>query len=317
MIRRLLLPAFLCFSLASSLPAQNAAASQETAGQANQPAVTAHGVEGNWRVNGAQTVQNSIAKLPRVDVRHPDFAAPAGCANAADPTGKSDSACAIQAAVAFAISSGITNGGYPSLYIPSGTYRIGSAIRIPCELNVYGDGKIATVIEPVNNAANGITVFNDKSMRIPAEADCNGSLENLTINSPNGHNYTADLLALSGAVGYNLNHVRLSGGGGRGLNISLTSERISSYDLEIDLVRWPMIGPGNEGHFYKTNIGAPGQSGDNYCYGANCVNGVYPSFSWSGVMTLRSASADGKTATFTVFPATNTPLPSLPATGST
>jgi hypothetical protein len=301
-----------CFFIVSSLGAQNAPPAQNGAQpdrQAVAPeALTPHRVEGNMRVTGSQTVDNSISKLPRVDVRHPDFGTQAGCPNAADPTGRNDSACAMQAAVKFAVSAGIANGGYPALYIPSGTYKISSTIRIPCELNVYGDGKIATVIEPVNNRANGITIYSDPSVKLPAEADCSGSLEDLTIDSPNGHNYTADLLSLSGIPGYNLNHVRLANGGGRGLNMA--GERISSYDLEVDSVRWPIVSTGNEVHFFKTNIAAPGEAEDNYCYGANCVNGVYPSPDWSGTMTLRSASGDGRMASFVVSCTPETKCPS-------
>src|SRR5580658_2373428 len=121
-MNRHLLPSLcVCFFMVSFLGAQNAPAVQNGAQSdlqvAAPDAVTPHRVEGNMRVTGSQTVENSISKLPRVDVRHPDFGSTAGCASAADPTGNNDSACAIQAAVKFAISAGIANGGYPSVYI--------------------------------------------------------------------------------------------------------------------------------------------------------------------------------------------------------
>lgn len=255
-------------------------------------------------LSGTLNTPNSVSKLPRVDVRHPDFGA--GCANAADPTGANDSTCAIKAAIAYAQASPQQPGGaVPAVYFPHGIYKVSADIRVACWINTYGDGPAATIIEETNNA-EGFTVDGTITDPVPNNWDCNGSLSGIAFDAPNGHQYTATQLELLNAVGYKMRNIRVFGGGGRGIALVGSTERVKAQNLEIDTVRWPLLWQGNENHLWGLNIANPGASGDNnawgqnYCFGtANCVGGFYPWPNWLGG-TLESASANGTTATFYV-----------------
>jgi hypothetical protein len=246
-------------------------------------------------LSGTLNVPDIKHKLPRVDVTHPDFGA--GCANAADPSGVNDSTCAIQAAIAWAVANpqGST---YATVYFPSGTYKISAPIRATCFLNLMGDGPDATVIEPTNDSANAFTITEGSHVQ-PNLWTCNGSLENMTISGP-GHLYTATLVELDGISGYTLRRIRGSNGGGRGLSLANGTERFTAINTEWDTVRWPVIAAGNELKFLDTLIASGGQTADNYCFGRNCVNGVFPGNQWNVAQQLLSASGDGTTATYVV-----------------
>jgi hypothetical protein len=245
---------------------------------------------GGGTMSGTLNTPNAISKLPRVDVRHPDFGA--GCPNAADPTGQQDSTCAIQAAVAFAQATSV-NGQYPTVYFAEGTYKISSALRLPCAIHYVGDGPSATTIRQTNNAANAITVVNVNSLLDGFL--CAGSLENLLVTTAGIHLHTANLVELDSVSGFKLNRIRLYNSGGRGVQLNGSTERIESNDLQIDSVRWPLIltTNTNEDHFFKTNIDSPGGTTDGYCWGNNCPNGVFPSYSWAVAQKLVSANGNG------------------------
>jgi hypothetical protein len=249
-------------------------------------------------MSGTLNAPNTIAKLPRVDVRHPDFAV--GCPNAADPTGQQDSTCAIQAAVAFALSS-TANRQFPPVYFAEGTYKISSALRLPCQLHYAGDGPGATTIRQTNNAANVVTVFSN-GVGLLDSFLCAGSLENMQLTTTGSHLHSANLLEVDSASGFKLNRLRLFNSGGRGLQLNGSSERIESNDLQIDDIRWPLIltADTNEDHFFKTNVDSPGQTNDNFCWGNNCPNGVFPGSNWTVAQKLISASANGSLATFVI-----------------
>ena len=241
-------------------------------------------------MSGMLNTPNTANKLPRVDVRHPDFGA--GCANAADPTGQQDSTCPIQAAITFALAA-LANGQYPTVYFPEGTYNISSALRLPCAIHYVGDGPSASTIRQTNNTVNALTVVSGGNLLDPFL--CAGSLENLQVTAAGSHRHTADLVELDSVPGFKLNRIRLYNSGGRGLQFNGSSERIESNDLQIDTVRWPIIltTNTNEDHFFKTNIGSPGEAADGYCWGNNCPNGVFPAYNWSAAQTLVSASGNG------------------------
>jgi hypothetical protein len=246
-------------------------------------------------LSGTLNAPNVVTKLPRVDVRDPDFGA--GCANAADPLGQQDSTCAIQAALAWALANpqGRT---YPDVYFPAGTYKVSAPLRADCYLHLVGDGPDATIIEPVNNSANAITVYNGSEVQ-PDVFTCDGSIENMGIYAPYGHLYTATLIELQNAVGYTLYRVRGANSGGRGLALAGNTERLSAIDTEWDTDRWPVVAGGNELKFVDTQIAAAGQDMSGYCYDVNCVNGVFPNNNWTGG-TLVSAGANGTNASFYV-----------------
>ncbi|MBV8674917.1 MAG: hypothetical protein JOZ33_15925, partial [Acidobacteriaceae bacterium] len=250
-------------------------------------------------LSGTLNAPNGVSKLPRVDVRHPDFGA--SCPNAADPTGQQDSTCAIQAAIAWSQANpqGRT---YPTVYVAAGTYVLSAALYVPCQMHLVGDGPQATILEQTNNSANGITVFSMQTAVQPDLWTCNGSLENLTIHAPSGHLYTATLVELQNTVGYTISRVRGSNGGGRGLALLGSTERLKAIDTEWDAIRWPIIATGNELKFLDTQIASPGADVGGYCMGPNnCVNGVFPSYAWTGAtQPVISASGNGSTATYVV-----------------
>ena len=249
-------------------------------------------------LSGTLNTQNTVTKLPRVDVRHPDFGA--GCANAADPTGQEDSTCAIQAAIAWAQANkqGV---GWPEVYFPAGTYKISSNLDIPCALRISGDSTSTTTLEEVNNTA-GITIDGTIGNPNPLSALCTGDVDHLSIYTPNNHSYTATQLELLNAVGYKLWDVRVAGGAGRGITLIGNTERVKAYDIEIDQVRWPLLWGGNENHLWGLQINGAGQDGSNYCWSVNCVNGVAPSyFEWASGGVLVSANGNGTTASFYVY----------------
>jgi len=248
-------------------------------------------------LSGTVITPNSVSKLPRVDVRDPDFGY--GCSNAADPTGQQDSTCAIKAAIAWAIANpqGLT---WPSVYIPAGTYKISDVIRTPCGLTVTGDGEEVTTIEQTSNSANAVTVYPNPGQPNPNYWTCDGAIENLQLYAPGGHLYTADLLELDSAVGYTVYRVRMSNSGGRGLQTNGDTERLMVRQTQYDTDRWPIVANGNENKFIDTSINAAGMDLGGYCYTTNCVNGVYPGNKWTKPQVLISSSGDGTTATYVV-----------------
>lgn len=247
-------------------------------------------------LSGTLNTPNTVSKLPRVDVRHPDFGV--GCANPADPTGQQDSTCAIQAAIAFAVANpqGRT---YPVVYFPAGTYKISAPLRVTCYVHLVGDGPDATLIEPANNSANTFTIFNGTNIQPDINA-CEGSIENLGIYATGGHLYTATLIELDNAVGYTLYRIRGANSGGRGMATAGSTERLKVIDTEWDSNRWSVVGVGNELKFLDTQIASPGSDYSGFCYDVNCINGVFPSDGWGTAQQLVSAAGNGTTATYVV-----------------
>src|SRR5579862_50360 len=250
-------------------------------------------------LSGTLNAPNGVSKLPRVDVRHPDFGS--GCPNAADPSGQQDSTCAIQAAIAWSVANpqGRTN---PTLYLAAGTYLISSALYVPCVMHLVGDGPEASILEQSNNTANGITVYPGSTPVQPNLWSCNGSLENLTVHALGGHLYTATLIELQNASGYTLSRVRGSNGGGRGLALVGSTERLKAVDTEWDTIRWPIVATGNELKFLDTQIASPGMDATGYCMSPNnCVNGVFPGNTWTGAtQAVVSATGNGSTAIYVI-----------------
>ncbi|HTY84116.1 MAG TPA: glycosyl hydrolase family 28-related protein [Silvibacterium sp.] len=250
-------------------------------------------------LSGTLNTPNGVNKLPRVDVRHPDFGA--SCPNAADPAGQQDSTCAIEAAIAWSLANpqGRT---YPTVYLAAGTYLMSAALYVPCQMHLVGDGPDATILEQTNNSANAITVYPASGAVQPNLWTCNGSLENFTVHATGGHLYTATLIELQSAVGYTLSRIRGSNGGGRGLVLLGSTERLKVIDTEWDTIRWPIVATGNELKFLDTQIASPGVDANGYCMAPNnCVNGVYPGYNWTGAtQPVVSASGNGTTASFVI-----------------
>jgi len=236
----------------------------------------------------------SATKLPRVNVVHPDFGVPSGCANAADPTGVNDSTCAIQAALAF-LEANYQGLGAPVLYFPAGTYKISAALRIPNFVKITGDGKTSTIIKQTCDTCNVLTIVNGNDPN-PNVWTSEGGIYNLETFTPDGHLYTATEIEIQNSSGYHIEHVTVSNGGGRGIVTAGSTERGSFYDITVNTVRWPILAMGNEERWRSINLNSPGEDSSGYCYGTNCINGVYPNDQWN-VGTLEYASANGTTGT--------------------
>lgn len=228
-----------------------------------------------------------------------------GTQNSADPTGVNDSTAAIQNAIDYDQASGASTNNLAQIYIPGGTYKLTSSLILPCDLPVTGDGENATILEPSTGNENGITLWYGNQIHQPDAWTCTGSLKNLTIYSPLGHNYTATLLSDVSSSGYNFANLVLSNSGGRGIALLDGPERNIGTNITINTTAWPAVLSGNENHWRKFNIATPGATADGYCYStgftyiSNCVNGQTINWSWKGG-NLVSASAGGGTATFYV-----------------
>lgn len=228
----------------------------------------------------------------------------AGTAGPADPTGKTDSSAAILNAIDHAQAMGVMSKNAAQVRIPNGTYRLDDTLRVPCDVTLVGDAENATILEPANNSANGLTFYSVRDNQ-PNAWTCTGGARDLSIVTPNGHFYKATELAVLGSTGLNFNNIVIGGGGGIGINLEGGSERNSFHNISINTVRWPLVVNGNENTFVKLNIASPGEAGDRwfmctgYQYTSNCVDGKYPSPEFRKG-ALVSAAADGSTARFYV-----------------
>ncbi len=227
-------------------------------------------IQGSGQTPAPPAAQPNAAASGPISVTDPGIK----LACSADPTGASDSTCAIEAVIAYDLANPVGSALRP-VYLPAGTYKISAAIYVPVNLRIYGDGKTATIIEQTNPTANTITAVPEKSPQQPNSWMSDGSISNMTLFSPLQHLYKGTFLELDDATGYHINNVELSDGGGRGLQTGGYTERLTSYDLSVNAVRWPIISLGNESRFYSTNINAPGEDGYGYCWSRNCVNGTF------------------------------------------
>ena len=226
-------------------------------------------------MTGTLRTPNTVTKLPRVDVRHPDFV------GGADPTGTNDSTLAIQAAIAFAVANpqAGSNGATPCVYVPAGLYKISSTLRIPANACIEGDSSQASILQLTSVQTNLLTVY---AASCPNTELCNGQISNLQLDG-SGHTTKGTLLEVDGATQFHITNVSMSNHGGRGLQLNNNSERFRSDNLSISSVRWPIIlgGDINESYFFNTQILAPGSTTERfgeeyYCYGINCPNNSYP-----------------------------------------
>ena len=257
--------------LSGTPTANNQAATKQYTDEAAGTAVPLAG--GN--MTGTLRTPNSVAKLPRVDIRHPDFA------GGADPTGTNDSTAAIQAAIAYAIANpqAGSNGAVPCVYIPAGLYKVSSTLRIPSNICIVGDSNQASVLQSTSAQTNLFTVYAGNCY---GNELCNGQISDLQLYG-NGHATTGTLLEVDNAVQFHITNISMSNHGGRGLQLNNNSERFRSDNLSMYSVRWPIILSGdiNESYFLNTQIITPGATAERYgeefyCYGINCPNHSYP-----------------------------------------
>ena len=215
--------------------------------------------------------------------------------------GTTDDTTAIQAAISEA-ESGLIAGYAPAIYIPSGVCRISAALRLPSNLQVFGDGLAASVIQQTSTTANLFTVYNNGTT-LP-EYFFGGGVRDITLEG-NGHTTKGTLLEIQNAGGYTLDNVMFYNHGGRGIEIGEVSERSKFTNIFMQYVRFPETLNGFEFHQVGVTIMSPGQAGDlvssplnselpYYCFGVNCVNGYFPG---PGGQAMVSASGNGTTQT--------------------
>ena len=241
-------------------------------------------------VNGLIATQNSINKLPRVDITHPDFGV--GCSNPADRTGVNDSTCAIKNAISYIQSQCVLN-ACPALYVPFGTFKVSSALRIPSNISVIGDGPQASVLQTTSPTANLITYTTIGTGLAPFFG---GVVRNITL-SGSGHTTMGTLLEEQGDP-LSLEHVQFYNHGGRGFVGYENTERSKLDDVQFESVRWPEIIGGYEYRQTNLTISSPGCDASNYCFGLNDINGVTPGALPSAHYTLVSATGSGSSAAF-------------------
>ena len=226
-------------------------------------------------MSGPLKTPNTMNKLPRVDVRHPDFA------GGADPTGANDSTAAFQSAITFALANPQQAGGtnYPVIYCAPGHYKINGTLRLMDYMHLVGDGIGTCVLEETNPTANLITVYPPSTGVGVIDP---GSIEGVMLEG-NGQQTVGTLLEVDDSAAFSINDVMMFNNGGRGLVLNSHSERFLSRNLKIDHVRWPIVmsADENESYFFNTQITTPAAAvnttnGNDYCYSINCVNGVYP-----------------------------------------
>lgn len=241
------------------------------AGQQNvaQPTGTKLNVQGIL-----QTV-SGIDKGPKVNVLHSDFAT--GCGNAADPTGVLPSACAINKALAFVMSSQQTNSSIACLEIPNGTFLLETEIRVPAGAHICGHGPNQTFLKIQNQWQNALTLLNGVAPGAPGGQDNFTYLEGFTITG-NGHLTSGTAIEFLSADRGVIKDVNISNHGGRGFNMWGDSERWNMIDVRFSRVRWPLSTnfQTNEDHWFGLHIDDAGDTDDGFVYNRNAVNGVLP-----------------------------------------
>jgi len=152
--------------------------------------------------------------------------------------GTTDDTAALQKAIGYSLDHPAGPGakGSPVVYLPAGTYKVSQTLRIPAQLHLIGDGPETTSLQTASPTANLITVYAGKC----GDWTCNGSVEGLSLLG-SGHATKGTLLEIGTADGFHLRDVKMYNHGGRGLQVNYGSERLSSNNLYIYAVRWPII----------------------------------------------------------------------------
>ena len=285
---------------------------------ASSPASAAFSSDPNITINpAAHILQTYIGtnKLPRVDITHPDFGgtqtyasslssaynetwtsgsvtyngttATFTCTNAADRTGSNDSGCAAASAVAYATTQCTLN-ACPSIYVPHGTFKISNVLRIPSNLWIIGDGTQASVLQITGTTANLITSV------LPVNGLTyffGGGIRDIGLTG-SGHTTTGTLLEEQGAP-LTLKSVVFYNHGGKGFVGFENTERSNMSDIQFLQVRQPEVIDGFEYRQTNVTIGTAGCAADNYCFGVNDINGVYPGPLPAADYTLVSATGSG------------------------
>lgn len=137
-------------------------------------------------MSGALNTPDSETKLPRVDVRHPDFGT--GCPNAADATGVKDSTCAIQAAITWA-ENNAQGGSYPPVYFAPGNYKVSGDITDDGSIQYYADNATLTIVSGAV-VSIGNQVFRGATLLPGAiNAPATGPVDALLFNPARSHAY--------------------------------------------------------------------------------------------------------------------------------
>lgn len=211
--------------------------------------------------------------------------------------GTTDDTTSIQAAITTC--AGAYTGGFgPTLYFPAGTFKISAALRVPGYLNIKGEGYQASVIKQTCGTCNIFTAYQNGYWL--GASFLGGGISDLMLEG-SGYLTTGTMLELQSTGGYVVHNVGFYNHGGRGITLGEGSERSKLTNLFFQNVRWPEVNQGYEMHNIGLIIDNPGSTADSiappgyspsmaYCYGVNCVNGIYPA---PGGQTVVSTSGSG------------------------
>lgn len=197
-----------------------------------------------------------------------------GCGSAADPTGVTDSTCAIQEAINSAASTYVAGTPpFPSITL-HGTYLVGTyqSVRMPCFMHMIADGNNSTTLNVVAGRNNGLTVFNN----FPFGAvpwSCSGSLDNIGIKGT-GKTHLGNLLELDGTIGFTIKNFRGENTAGRCVEITGGTERthwVGTTYLNACRLSFANDAEGDKTAIDHLLVDAAGQTDDGYNYNINSV----------------------------------------------
>jgi hypothetical protein len=237
-----------------------------------------------------------ITTLPVTEVTSPVVAGLGACANSADPSGVLDSTCGIQAAINYSFAlNGPSNLFSSRVHFTPGTYRISGTIALPGGVSLVGDDFTTVTLIQYAVGSDWIQArrYNDLSLVHPMQ-EISGLSFSCGVSSTLGSAYT-------GCTGTNIQlesvstrvHDVLLGTGGRGINVSRTSEEIYIWNI-FGAARWPInLQSQANTSLHDVNVQG-GADQNNYCFGINCVNGVSNNPAWAPTSeTITALSTDG------------------------
>lgn len=218
----------------------------------------------------------------------------------ADPSGTSCSSSAVQSALDYAISLGLTTQVYPTVYIPgapSGKYLLCKTLDSPSGVMITGDASASTNLQVQGNFPALYVYLPTVGFGGPtAGSDIGlGGLRDLTLTGT-GTSHTVPLLLVRQGRGLVIDNIHFAQTAGIGLKMA-AGERDLVSNLFFNNVRWCEADSGqNETKHVNVNCQNPGQvqnvgSGTAFCYEVNCINGVGIA-GWGGG-TLTAAVTDG------------------------
>ena len=210
-----------------------------------------------------------------------------------------DSTCAINNAVAFA-GTQCNQDACPALYVPGGgCFLISSAIRIPSNIGLFGDGTGSSCLEVYGTSAspNSSNLLTFTTPVAPIAFFFGATVRDITLQG-SGQYSTGTLLESQTTTPLTLQNVQFLNHGGIGFAGLETSERTRLNNMQFQYVRWPELIGGYEYREENFTSVYSGCASPTYCYDINAVNGVDPGPLPTANYTLVSATGSGSSAAY-------------------